>query len=82
VTTDQRVVAKQEMQEVESANRAGAPYAHHHYQVRDKNIKLLQQLANAPRARRWESNPEPTTNYKNYNSKMVALTTHSLMLID
>jgi hypothetical protein len=29
VTTDQRVVAKQEIQEVESAKRAGAPYAHH-----------------------------------------------------
>ena len=28
VTTDQRVVAKKEIQEVESAKRAGAPYAH------------------------------------------------------
>ena len=37
VTTDQRVVAKQEIQEVESAKRAGAPYAHHRYQARDTN---------------------------------------------
>jgi hypothetical protein len=29
VTKDQRVVAKQDIQEVESAKRAGAPYAHH-----------------------------------------------------
>ena len=32
VTTDQRVVAKQEIQEVESAKRAGAPYARHRNQ--------------------------------------------------
>ena len=32
LTTDQRVVAKQEIQEVESAKRAGAPYAHHRNQ--------------------------------------------------
>ena len=53
VTTDQRVVAKQEIQEVESAKRAGAPYAHHRYQARDTNTKLRLQLANAPRARRY-----------------------------
>ena len=40
LTTDQRGVAKQEIQEVESAKRAGAPYAHHRYQARDTNIKL------------------------------------------
>jgi hypothetical protein len=40
VTTDQRVVAKQEIQEVESAKRAGEPYAHHRYQARDTNTKL------------------------------------------
>jgi hypothetical protein len=34
------VVAKQEIQEVESAKRAGAPYAHHRYQARDTNTKL------------------------------------------
>ena len=44
LTTDQRVVAKQEIQEVESANRAGAPYAHHRNQARDANTKLRQQL--------------------------------------
>ena len=32
VTTDQRVVAKQEIQEVESAKRAGAPYAYAHHE--------------------------------------------------
>jgi hypothetical protein len=37
VTTDQRVVAKQEIQEVESAKRAGAPYAHHRNQAKDTN---------------------------------------------
>ena len=42
VTTDQRVVAKQEIQEVEPAKRAGAPYAHHRYQARDTNTKLRQ----------------------------------------
>ena len=51
MTTDQRVVAKQEIQEIESAKRAGAPYAHHRYQAKDTNTKLRQQLANAPRAR-------------------------------
>ena len=40
LTTDQRVVAKQEIQEVELAKRAGAPYAHHRYQARDTNTKL------------------------------------------
>jgi hypothetical protein len=40
VTTDKRVVAKQEIQEVESAKRAGAPYAHHRNQARDTNTKL------------------------------------------
>jgi hypothetical protein len=49
VTTDQRVVAKQEIQEVESAKRAGAPYAHHRDQAKDTNTKLRQQLTNAPR---------------------------------
>jgi hypothetical protein len=45
VTTDQCVVAKQEIQEVESAKRAGAPYEHHHrYQAKDTNTKLRQQL--------------------------------------
>ena len=34
VTTDQRVVAKQEIQETESAKRAGAPYAHHRNQAK------------------------------------------------
>jgi hypothetical protein len=38
VTTDQRVVAKQDIQEVESAKRAGAPYAHHRNQAKDTNI--------------------------------------------
>ena len=33
MTTDQRVVAKQEIQEVESAKRSGAPYAHHRNQA-------------------------------------------------
>jgi hypothetical protein len=33
VTTDQRVVAKQEIQKVESVKRAGAPYAHHRNQA-------------------------------------------------
>jgi hypothetical protein len=46
VTTDQRVVAKQEIQEVESAKRAGAPYAHHRNQAKDTNMKLRQQHAN------------------------------------
>jgi hypothetical protein len=41
VTTDQRVVAKQEIQEVESAKRAGAPYAHHRNQAK----KVLLQKA-------------------------------------
>ena len=49
MTTDQRVVAKQDIQEVESAKRAGAPYAHHRNQARDTNTKLRQQLANAPK---------------------------------
>ena len=40
VTTDQRVVAKQEIQEVEPAKRAGTPYSHHRYQARDTNTKL------------------------------------------
>jgi hypothetical protein len=40
VTIDQRVVAKQEIQEVESAKRAGAPYAHHRNQAKDTNIQL------------------------------------------
>jgi hypothetical protein len=40
LTTDQRVVAKQEIQEVESAKRAGAPYAYQRYQARDANTKL------------------------------------------
>jgi hypothetical protein len=40
VTTDQRVVAKQEIQEVESAKRAGEPYAHHRNQAKDTNMKL------------------------------------------
>jgi hypothetical protein len=35
VTTDQRVVAKQEIQEVESAKRAGAPYARHRNQAKE-----------------------------------------------
>ena len=47
VTTDQRVVAKQEIQEVESAKRAGASYAHHRNQEKDTNMKLRQKLANA-----------------------------------
>jgi hypothetical protein len=38
VTTDQRVVAKQEIQEVESAKRAGAPYAHHRNQAPIKKL--------------------------------------------
>jgi|AntAceMinimDraft_5_1070358.scaffolds.fasta_scaffold56741_3 hypothetical protein len=42
VTTDQRVVGKQEIQEAESAKRAGAPYAHHRYQARETNKKLKQ----------------------------------------
>ena len=42
VTTDQRVVAKQEIQEAVSAKRAGAPYSHHRYQARDTNTKLDQ----------------------------------------
>ena len=33
MTTDERVVAKQEIQEVESAKRAGVPYAHRRYQA-------------------------------------------------
>jgi hypothetical protein len=49
VTTDQRVVAKQVIQEFESAKRAGAPYAHHRTEAKDTNTKLRQQLANAPR---------------------------------
>jgi hypothetical protein len=57
VTTDQRVVAKQDIQEVESAKRAGAPYSHHRNQAKDKNIKLQQKLSNAPRARRYRDKP-------------------------
>jgi hypothetical protein len=65
VTTDQRVVAKQEIQEVESAKRAGAPYAHHRNQAREANTKLRQQLANAPRARRYrDKRPENNTSLK------------------
>ena len=45
MTTDQRVVAKQEIQEVESAKRAGAPYAHHRNQAKDTNTKLRRQLS-------------------------------------
>jgi hypothetical protein len=45
VTTDQRVVAKQDIQEVESAERAGAPYAHHRNQAKDTNMKLRQAVA-------------------------------------
>jgi hypothetical protein len=37
VTTDQRVVAKQDIQDAESAKRAGAPYAHHRNQAKDTN---------------------------------------------
>jgi hypothetical protein len=51
VTTDQRVVAKQGIQEVESAERAGV-YAHHLNQAKDTNTKLRQQLSNAPQAKR------------------------------
>jgi hypothetical protein len=51
VTNDQRVVAKQDIQEVESAKRAGASCAHHRNQAKNTNMKLRQQLANAPRAR-------------------------------
>jgi hypothetical protein len=40
VTTDQRVVAKQEIQEIESAKQAGAPYSHNRYQASDTNTKL------------------------------------------
>ena len=43
MTTDQRVVAKQEIKDVESAKRAGAPYAHHRNQAKDTNMKLRQQ---------------------------------------
>jgi len=50
VTTDQRVVAKQGIQEVESAKRAVEPYARHRNQAKDTNMKLRQQLTNAPRA--------------------------------
>ena len=46
VTTNQRVVAKQEIQEVESAKRAGAPYAHHRYQARDTNTKRVEEFKN------------------------------------
>jgi hypothetical protein len=53
VTTDQRAVAKQEIQDAEQAKRAGAPYAHHRNQAKDTNTKLRQKLANAPRARRY-----------------------------
>jgi hypothetical protein len=42
VTTDQRVGANQEIQEIESAKRAGAPYAHHRNQAKDANTKLRQ----------------------------------------
>jgi hypothetical protein len=42
VTTEQRVVAKQEIQEVESAKRGGPPYAHHRNQAKDTNTKLRQ----------------------------------------
>jgi hypothetical protein len=46
VSTDvQRVVAKQEIQEVEPAKRAGAQYAHHRNQAKDTNTKLRHQLA-------------------------------------
>ena len=37
VATDLRVVAKQEIQEVESAKRAGSPYAHHRNQAKETN---------------------------------------------
>jgi hypothetical protein len=37
VTTDQRVVAKQEIQEVESAKREGALYSHHRNQAKGTN---------------------------------------------
>ena len=53
MTTDQGVVAKQEIQEVESAKRAGAPYAHHRIQAKETNTKLRQNLSNAPRAKRY-----------------------------
>jgi len=53
MTTDQRVVAKQDIQEVESTKRAAASYAHHRYQAKDANMKLRQKIANAPRARRY-----------------------------
>jgi hypothetical protein len=46
VTTDQRVVAKQEIQEVESAKRADPPYARYRNQAKDSNTKLRQQLSN------------------------------------
>ena len=45
MTTDERVVTKQEIQEVESAKQAGVPYAHHRYQARDTNTKLLSAAA-------------------------------------
>jgi hypothetical protein len=41
-------VAKQDIQEVESAKRAGAPYSHHRNQAKGTIMKLRQQLANAP----------------------------------
>jgi hypothetical protein len=44
VTTDQRVVAKQDIQEVESAKRAGAPHAHHRNEAKDTNMKLRRGL--------------------------------------
>jgi isocitrate dehydrogenase len=46
VTTDQRVVTKKEIQEVESAKRAGAANAHYRNQAKDTNTKLRQQLSN------------------------------------
>jgi hypothetical protein len=44
VTTDQRVVAKQEIQEAESAKRAGVPYSHHRNQAKDTNTILGEHL--------------------------------------
>ena len=65
MTTDQRVVAKREIQEVESAKRAGAPYAHHRYQARDTNsiLKRWPTFFESPDGplRRAETMPSPTT---------------------
>ena len=61
MTTDQRVVAKQEIQEVESAKRAGAPYAHHRNQARDANTKLRQQLANQGKRDKYRQEAECVT---------------------